>query len=296
MDDSGPPAALDSSRPFMPEHLTPLFHTSAYAALTRAQQLRYNQLQSCCHNELTTFFEVSLAHTFVPALIATGELAAMEPELRRFAAEEDRHIEMFRRLNRRSAPALYAGQDFHFVRLPRFAQWLIRRATASPRLFPLFAWMMLIQEERSAYYSEEVLRHAGTLEPHYVRTHRAHLADETGHIGWDERIIAATWQQRPRALRVLNAWLLGWLLATFFSAPRRAAVRVIGQLVADFPELEPRAAALRQALLELSRREDYRRTLYARAMVPRSFAGFDRWPEFARLQRWLPGYLAAAGL
>lgn len=281
---------IDRTLPFMPERLTPLYHSEVYATLSTAQRLRYNQLQSCCHNELTTFFEVSLAHTFLPALLARGAPEPLASGLRTFAADEERHIEMFQRLNRRCFPNLYAHGDFHFVQMSPVASAVLRWITRQSRLFPMFAWLMLIQEERSAYYANEVLAEAGALEPHFVRTHRAHLADETGHVDWDLDIIDFVWRRAPQLIRSLNARILGWMLENFFCAPRRAALRVLDALIDEFPDLAPRKVELRQALLDLGRAPDYRLTLYSRAIVPKTYAGFDRWPEFACLSQRMPGY------
>src|SRR6185295_2280360 len=100
--------------------------------------------------------------------------------LESFWADEVRHSDMFRRLNRRAAPELYAGGDFHFIRVPRALVAVLRAATRRPRLFPLFLWLMLLQEERSLHYSGEYLRRRAEMEPAFLGAYRAHLVDEAG--------------------------------------------------------------------------------------------------------------------
>lgn len=49
-------SAIASERPFLPEGLTPLAHTAAYAMLTAQQRLRYNQLHGLYVNEQILLF------------------------------------------------------------------------------------------------------------------------------------------------------------------------------------------------------------------------------------------------
>ncbi len=153
--------------------------------------------------------------------------------------------------------------------------WMARH----PRWFPMFLWLMLLQEERSLYYSRQILRGRDQLEPAFVATHRAHLADEVDHVRWDEELIDELWAGSSPGLRRANAALFRWMLAEFFYTPKRGQVRVLEQLASEYPEV--RLPELRRQLLGLSRDKSYRATLYSRRIVPRVFARFDQWPEFA---------------
>jgi hypothetical protein len=123
---------------------------------------------------------------------------------------------MFRQLNRQCAPQLYAARDFHFVHVPRY--WLAALEWATPRsdLFPLFIWLILLQEERSLFYAKEFSRQQKELESHFVDTHRVHLADEVEHVRWDERLLDLIWPLVNRHVRTINARLLGWMVGDFF--------------------------------------------------------------------------------
>jgi hypothetical protein len=173
--------AVNLFRPFMPEELTPLSYTPVYCKLTPEQRLRYNHLHALYFNEQIMFFEVAVGCPVLEALLRQTWPGQPAEELRKFLEEERRHTEMFRRLNKRCAPQLYGAQDFFFIQASGIGAAALRATTRRPRLFPLFLWLMLLQEERSLFYAKEFIRQRQTVEPHFVEAHRAHLADEVGH-------------------------------------------------------------------------------------------------------------------
>ena len=138
------------------------------------------------------------------------------------------------------------------------------------------------------HYSKGCLKNADELEPQFVAMHRAHLADEIGHVGWDEEWIEWSWPRTNRVVRILNARLLRWMVGEFFLLPKRSAMRVVEQLAREFPRLD--AAALRCAMRALKSNAGYLHTLYSREITPRTFARFDTCQEFALFARTLPGY------
>jgi hypothetical protein len=186
---------------------------------------------------------------------------------------------MFRGLNRRAAPALYAAGDHHFIRLPKASLLVLGWAADRPLLFPLFLWLMLLQEERSIHYSRVYLRNRGGLEPAFVAAHRRHLADEVGHVRWDERLLDTLWTRTPPLRRAVNARLFTWMVEEFFAAPKRGQLAVVDELAREHPELRPRLPRLRAELRALAGDEVFRASLYSRAIVPRTFARFDSAPE-----------------
>ena len=284
-------AAIDFSRPFLPERLTPLFHTPAYATLTAAQRLRYNQLHALYFNEQTLFFEQALARNVLGHFLARPLPGPLRADLEDFLAEEQRHSEMFRCLNRRCAPEFYADRDFHFIRVPRTAGALLGFMSRRPHWFPLLLWLAHLQEERSLAAGRLFLAGAATLEPQFVAVQRAHLADEVGHVRCDEALLARVWPHTRPLVRHLNARLLGWLLGEYFSVPKRAAVRVVAALAAEFPALRAREPELHAALRALRDNPAFRHEIYSPANVPGTFRLFDAWPEFRALARVLPGYV-----
>src|SRR5205085_3045863 len=91
---------IDFTKRFIPERLTPLYHTPIYGQLSLRQRLRYNQLHASYFNEQIIFFESAMAQHILRGFIG-GELPdGLAQRLRTFVAEEAQHSEMFRELNR----------------------------------------------------------------------------------------------------------------------------------------------------------------------------------------------------
>jgi hypothetical protein len=294
VDDSRPRDARDTGSPidfsklFIAEELTPLFHTAAYAALPANVRLRYNQLHAFYFNEQVTFFEQEMLSPALLALLDGPLPSGLAEAVRTFFEEEQRHTARFREINHRCAPDLYTGSPYHFVRLSPALTRLLHAVSAHPRRFPLIIWIAMLQEERSLSYSKSCLGCAGELEPHFFSTHRAHLADEIGHVGWDEELLDWLWPRTGPATRQVNARLLEWMIGEFFYLPKRSALRVIEQLVGEYPHLDARK--LSGAVRSLRHHPAYLRTLYSREITPRTFAHFDAHPEFVLLGRTLAGY------
>jgi hypothetical protein len=282
--------AVDTTRFFVPETFTPLFYTPLYAELTQQQRLRYNQLHGCYCNEQIMFLERFVAENVLTCLLRTTDAAPLLSKLRLFLDEERRHARMFYELNRLCLPRLYERESLHFVKIPFGFKILLNSLTSRPWFSPLFVWLMMLQEERAVFLGLETLRLKEEIEPHFVRVQRLHLADEIGHVQWDQEILAITWTKSSGRFRKLNAAMLRAVLREFAITPKRANVRVIAELVTEFPELMPRFPQLRRALLTLGQDRDWNTSLYSRSTVPKTFAFFDEWPEFSSLSRVLSGY------
>jgi hypothetical protein len=281
-------AAVDHRMRFIPEEFTPLYYTQSYRVLTEAQRLRYNQLQALYFNEQIIFFETAIGRKVLEALRRDSLPPQLKKGLRQFLEEEKQHTEMFRQLNQQCAPQFYGAGYFYFIETPRAWMAVLNWATQRPRRFPLFLWLMLLQEERSLFYSRRVLAQREEFEPHFVRTHRTHLADEVGHVRWDEELIGELWERANPFLRKVNAELFGWMLGEFFNGPKRAQLKVVHELTHEFLELAELEPEMQRQLLALSEDGGYQRSLYSREIVPRAFARFDASPEFQSLV--LSGY------
>lgn len=279
---------IDCTRPFIAREFTPLFHTPEYGALPDAARLRYNQLHALYFNEQVAFFEQEMLSPALRALLRCGLPSKLADSVQMFHDEEQRHSAMFRALNRRCAPEFYARADYRFVWIGRPCRARLGTMSATPRVFPLIVWLALMQEERSLFYSKGCLENADVLEPHFVALHRAHLADEVGHVRWDEQLLDWLWPRTHAALRWMNVRLLAWMTGEFFLLPKRSGQRVVAQVAREFPHLD--AGALHRAMFGLRNNPAYLRTLYSREITPRTFARFDALAEFALLARTLPGY------
>jgi len=281
---------VDFGRNFIPENLTPLSYTPLYRQLTAAQRLRYNQLHALYFNEQIIFFETAIGRGTLETLQHESWPDGFEGRLAQFWDDERRHSEMFRELNRRCAPQIYAKGEFHFIELPRLPVAALRWATRHPHAFPLFIWLMFLQEERSLYYSREFIRQGDALEPHFVATFRAHLADEVRHVPCDQELIDRLWRHASPSLRRINARLFAWMVDEYFFTPKRAQLRVVETFVREFAELRGLEREMRRQMLALSADENYQLSLYSRKIVPRCFEWFDEWPEFRPLERIMAGY------
>ena len=282
---------IDFSKKFLPEELTPLFHTDGYDLLNAEQQLRYNQLHGLYFNEQIMFFERSFARTLLTNVLSEPLPEALRSGVRQFMLEEEEHSAMFQSLNETSAPQYYSRQPFYFIKVPPVAQTGLQFISSHPKWFPAFLWLMHLQEERALFFARKFLEHKEELEPAFVEAQRKHLADEVGHVRWDRELIERLWPGTPSWLRGVNVRFLAWMIGEYFSAPKRAGVRVLDALVRDRTELAPKHQQLRQCLLDLERDQEYRVSFYSPHNVPETLKRFDAWPEFRVLATVMPGYV-----
>lgn len=282
-------AQIDFTRRFLPEVFTPLFHTNVHRELPAAVQLRYNQLHGLYFNEQVAYFEQEMLSPMLRALRRGFLPPGMAPRLEAVLEDEQRHSAMFRELNLRCAPEFYSNTSSKFIQVHTWGQAWVTGISSRPHLFPLIAWLTLLQEERALHYSKGCLEEAGNLDPTFVATHRAHLADEVGHVRVDEELLDWLWPRTHRAIRAMNTRMLGWVIGEFFLLPKRAGILVVDQLAREFPQLH--VERLRQELRGLKTNETYLKTLYSREMTPRTFMRFDAHPEFKFIAQTLPGYV-----
>lgn len=281
---------IDFTKRFIPEVLTPLYHTPSYAQLTPGQQLRYNQLHATYFNEQTIFFESAMAKPLLREVIKHCVPKDLAVGLRVFLAEEEQHSQMFRALNRACFPERYAESDRYFIRLPAWAAACLGCWVRYPRLFPFFLWVLLIQEERALFCANQFLAGADALESNFVAAQQRHLADESGHIQWDEQLLDWIWPRIIDWHKQLNAKLFAWIMGEYFTTPKRSGLSVVAELVREFVELKSVWPQLRDQTLRLSEHREFNLLSYSRRVTPRSFARFDRWPAFSSLGGALVGY------
>lgn len=281
---------IDFSRRFIPERLTPLFHTHVYAQLSDVQSMRYNQLHASYFNEQTIFFESAMAQHILRSFVTLKLPDGLANGLRTFIAEEAEHSNMFRELNRQCLPEIYAKGDFHFINVSLFPSVCLQQWVKRANWFPFFLWVLLIQEERALFCAKEFLSETDGLEPHFVATQRRHLADEVGHIQWDEELLDWIWPRIGKTWRDINAYLFGWMMGEYFTTPKRSGLRVVSELLKEFPALQSLWPELRNQMLQLSHNQEFNLLSYSRTVTPKAFARFDQWPEFRSLSKVLHGY------
>lgn len=286
--------AIDGTRYFVCPTATPLYYTQVYQQLSHQQQLRYNQLTGMSFNELVTLFESDFAARVLAAAANTREVAN-DPLLRRcleqFAAEEVQHTKHWVELNRLSDPQRYAHGVYVVTRPPPLARQLMRLVAARPRRFPAIFWVMLALEEKAIDVARRC-QHAPreAIEPHYRAIYARHARDEARHVQIDWHLIDRFYASRPSGVRRRSAWLFAQIMGRFFLPPSRAAVRVVQQLVQEFPQLASRQGEIVHQLRSLAGNADYHEMMYSRRGTPITFALLDRFPEMQRMERVMLSY------
>lgn len=265
------PGATVSEARFIPERLTPLPFTSVWPGLSPDEQRRYNQLHGLYFHEQIIFFE----QVIIVPLLRALQPRVSDPELRAalstFIAEEMTHSAGFHALLRRLRPAWYEHDWRHFIRLSPVAQAALAAMVRRPHWFPCFLWLVQLLEERTMFASRLFLAEPDAFPEEILALHRQHLTDEADHVRWDTALLAQFWTQAPPWVRRANTRLLDWMLGEFIAVPRRAALRVVDALAAEFPALSVPPARLKAELRALGARPGFRAAVFGRDAVPRTW-------------------------
>jgi hypothetical protein len=281
---------IDRSRWFFCETLTPLAYTRIYGELGEAHRRRYNQLTGMLSNELILRLETDFLGRALGALDKEAD-AGLSAAVKRFADDERRHADTWRRLNRLSAPEHYATSDRWLCRVPPVIQAVSGVVARYPAALPVIFWVQLSQEERSIDISRRCLRvPADRMEPRYAAAYRAHLKDEVRHVRVDCCLLERFYAKRSPGIRRLTAALFRMLVGSVFLVPARSTLRIVRVLASEFPELTPLLPRMRKELCALVTNDDYQRMMYSRESTPLTFEWFDRFEEFHSLQRVLRAY------
>jgi P-aminobenzoate N-oxygenase AurF len=288
---------IDWSRPFIHEAHTQLYYTPSYGALSAAQRLRYNQLFGVRVNEQFMTLERDLTNRVLVRVLRHPGVAAdpvLGECLTRMVSEEERHYAMFRDLNLRCLPDVYAKTDRYFLRFGRLDRALFAAATGLARRLPWLLWLVIAMEEYSIALSRSFIRRReteslGPLEENFVRIHAEHVKDETRHVQLDVHVIEACHARSSRVGRALDAALLKTFLRDIL-VPKRSGLAVVRRWVAQDPALRDREHEFVAAVRGLAHDDAYQRSLFSREIMPRTFALFDTRPELADLGRVLRGY------
>lgn len=275
-------------QPFIPERLTPLPFTPAWAALRPAERLRYNQLHGLYFHEQIIFFEQRMIVPLMRALQPGVISPALRDALDVFIAEENTHSTRFHALLAELRPAWYRTRWQHFVRSSGAADAVLAFMVRRPRWFPCFLWLVQLLEERTMFASRLYLADAGRFPESVLALQRLHLSDEADHVQWDIALIEEFWGRTPAWLRRMNVRLLNWMLGEFIAVPKRAALRVVDALAEDVPDLSVPASELKKALRTLGAAPDFRRAVFGRDAVPRTWKHASTAPDLHPLvATWL---------
>lgn len=291
--------AIDADKVFLPPTYTQLYYTPLWPDLDHRHQLRYAQLYAMRTNEVIMLFERYLVQAILPPLARRLEALQM-PMLHRLLLEmlreEKEHDVAFVALNRASRPDLYRDTDFFFfppstemrafiTLMGRFARWLAH---------PL--WLLFFIEESSLAMARDLAamdgsRELGGAEPNWLAVHREHTRDERRHTLIDRLLFESCYAQRGKLSRRLDGWLFERILkAILFPSAYGAGVRVVEQLIRDYPELAGLRPAMMREIVNLRRSPDFLASLLSQRLAPRAWKLFHRCPELDRLANWIPDY------
>jgi hypothetical protein len=179
----GPGAVLDFSKPFMPEKLA---RTEALDILSDAEKLTLNHIRG--HEYLTMF---GLVEEFILPFVmdhVRADLPDADDErvraMLQFAAEEAKHIQLFRRF--RDLFAKGFGQGCEVIGPPSaVAKVVLAHQPLSVALF-----VLMIEWMTQAHYVESV-RGEADLDPLFANLLRCHWIEEAQHAKLDTLMVEA---------------------------------------------------------------------------------------------------------
>ena len=292
-------AAIDFTRPFVPEAYTQLYHTPLYRGLHREHRLRYNQLFGIRINEYIMMLEADLVERLLSPLRRHPNVASDATLVRcleTMIEEEKHHYRCFLALNRLCRPDLFRERERFFSDLPWPTRALFGVVGLVSGQLAFALWYLMAMEESSATLAREMARDPvtetlGPLEPHFAAVHREHMRDETRHLQIDGILVDLCLARAGGTTRALNARLFKSILDTV-TRPTRAGsgVKVIRQLVREMPELAWHEKAMTDAVLALKDDRAFQTSLFNRAAMPLTFGVFDRTQELHDLSEAMMGY------
>ena len=292
-------AAIDFTRPFVPEDYTQLYYTPLYRSLHREHRLRYNQLFGIRINEYIMMLEADLVERLLeplrrhPGVASDATLVAC---LDTMIEEERHHFRCFLALNRLCRPELFGDRERFFSVLPWPVRTLFGAVGRVAGRLSFALWYLMAMEESSTALARDMGRRPvtetlGPLEPTFAAVHRDHMRDEARHLQIDGILVDRCLAGAGRATRLFNARLFKSLLGTV-TRPTRAGsgVKVIRQLVREMPELSWHEERMIAALLALKDDRAFQTSLFNRAAMPLTFGVFDRASELQDLGAAMVGY------
>jgi len=275
---------IDHTKLFIHNRLTQLYGTAIYDILDASQQLRYNQLFALRTIEQLMTLEASFINKVLNKAIKIEIIQSNEELMycmQEMAKEETVHYEMFRSLNEKAEPALYIKDDMFFAKHTITEDLLLKTMTHLPGILPFLLWVILILEEFSTYISRQMVdkNQPDQLERNFVSAHREHLKDETRHVHICANILTNICDNTSAAQRYFNSRLLNYFMNEYIT-PKHGGLRVINQLVEEFPELALVKKRIIHSIHENRHRQPIWHALSTPSAMPVSHMMFDRYADF----------------
>ena len=290
---------IDHDRVFLPPVYTQLYYTSLWSDLDRRHRLRYSQLYALRTNEVIVMFERFLVKAIVPALARRLEAMSL-PRFRQLLLamlqEEEDHDAVFVALNRACRPDLYADTDFFFFPPSLPVRSLIAGMGHSARWLAYPLWLVFLVEESSLAMARDLEDPGpepdlGSAEPNWLAVYRLHSRDERRHTLIDRLVLETGFANRGRLARRIDAFAFERILkAIMFPDKHGIGVRVVDQLVRDYPELAHMRSEMVKQIVALNRNPRFLGSLFSQRLVPRVWKLFHGCPELECLGDWIPDY------
>lgn len=279
---------FDDSNAFLPESLTPLWHTDVYKVLTTAERLRYNQLCGIMVIDQFLRFEhdVLLVVYERPLRASNAISGSLAEAIRRLVADEKRHRAVFASVRQ----ALLPGPSL--VQPGRLLAAVERLMTSRLLDLRFWLWFGFAVEESGCALAERLASASSTtlgpIDNGMIALHTWHRADEVHHLTVDEAMANEWFDQRPVWRRRLDAVALGHLLDAM-RTPAVGGVGVVRQLIREHPRLAPQQAALFAAVRSVRHQPAFQRWFASPDSCPRWSAALNARPELASVamrQAW----------
>ncbi|MEN8180718.1 MAG: diiron oxygenase [Pseudomonadota bacterium] len=292
--------AIDTDRLFLPPTYTQLYYSPLWPDLERRHQLRYTQLYALRTNEVIMLFERYLVQAILPPIarrLESMQLPMLHRLLLEMLREEKEHDAAFVALNRASRPDLYRTTDFCFFPPSAEMRGFIALMGRSARWLAYPLWLLFFIEESSLTMARDLAamdenQALGVAELNWLAVHREHTRDERRHTLIDRLLFENCYAKRGKFARRLDGWLFEHTLkAMLFPRASGAGVRVVEQLIRDYPELAGLRPAMVREIVNLGRNPDFLASLLSQRMAPRAWKLFHRCPELDMLANWIPNYV-----
>ena len=233
---------LDAGRPWVPEHLLPLYGGCGFAQLNASQRLRYNHAYA---RQLVAEFIWTEQFLILGPLQQLCRAASLDSDksavLQSFISDEIHHIESFSHLE-----DLAVAADRPYSKSPFRPPWLLRALAGMAARYPsrLTFWVPVIEvfEQQTLKVCQDYHRDE-RVDPLFREVFVTHARDEARHCRLDDLI--ASWL-RSEAGAAWNA-LSDKLAALFGGGYRSVSWGLDGpvhDLVRSHPEVAPQANAL----------------------------------------------------
>jgi len=245
--------ALDASRPWVPDHLLPLYGGEAFASLTASQRLRYNHAYA---RQLVDEFIWTERVLILAPLKKLCLTRALDPDqsavLQSFMSDEVHHIESFSHLEDLAVGADQPASKSMF-RPPRLLRVLLNLAQRYPTKLTFWAPVIEGFEKHALKIAQEYHRDE-TADPLFREVFVTHARDEARHCRFDALI--ANWLQAGSGMvsNAVNRKLLAAFNATYRSVEwgldgaLHDLARSHPEIADKLPQLLAEAKALRRAM------------------------------------------------